>query len=115
MNGFLIDENLPAHLLPTTQWPVFHARELGSSLTDTQLWRLAAQNEWAIVSKDADFTERIVVATLPPWIVHRRIGNVRRTEFKSMIVHLWPQRETFIPARKLINVYRERIEAVSDR
>lgn len=115
MRGYLLDENLPGRLLPTTQWPIFHAREFGPSLTDSQLWTIATQHELAIVSKDADFAERILVITPPPWVIHLRVGNLRLAEFKETIAHLWPQVETLLPRYKLINVYRDRIEAVSDR
>lgn len=82
MRGYLLDENLPGRLLLTTQWPIFHARELGPSLTDSQIWILAAQREWAIVSKDSDFAERILVTTPPPWVIHLRVGNLRLAEFR---------------------------------
>lgn len=115
MRGYLLDENLPSRLLLTTEWPSFHVREFGLGLTDSRIWTLAAQNELAIVSKDADFAERILASTPPPWIVHLKVGNLRIVEFNDTIAHLWPQVEALLPTYKLINVYRDRIEAVSDQ
>lgn len=113
MRGYLLDENLPDRLpLPTSQ-PVFHARDLGASLTDSDLWALARRERWAIVSKDADFAERIVAAGPPPWVIHLRIGNLRLAEFRAFVARVWPRVEALLPAHKLINVYRDRIEAVS--
>ena len=113
MRGYLLDENLPDRLpLPSSQ-PVYHARDLGASLTDSELWALAQREHWAIVSKDADFAERIVIASPPPWVIHLRIGNLRLAEFRSFVARVWPQVEALLPAHKLINVYQGRIEAVS--
>jgi len=115
MRGFLLDENLPAQLpLPTTQ-PVVHARSLGASLTDSEIWSIAEREQWVIVSKDADFAERMMVATPPPWVVHLRIGNLRLSEFQALVVRIWPQIEALLPAHKLITVYNDRIEAVAER
>jgi len=114
VRGYLLDENLPDRLLPTTRWPIVHARAFGPGLTDTQLWTLAAREHWALVSKDADFAARILATGPPPWIVQIRLGNLRLAEFRTVITNLWPQVEALLPAYKLINVYREHIEAVGD-
>jgi predicted nuclease of predicted toxin-antitoxin system len=113
VRGYLLDENLPGRLpLPSGQ-PVYHARDLGARLTDSELWALAQREHWAIVSKDADFAERIVIASPPPWVIHLRFGNLRLAEFRSFVARAWPQVEALLPAHKLINVYQDRIEAVS--
>ncbi|HEX5502483.1 MAG TPA: DUF5615 family PIN-like protein [Thermomicrobiales bacterium] len=109
-----MDENLPDRLIPPTSRPVHHARELGTSLTDSALWAAARREHWAIVSKDADFAARIAATNPPPWVVHLRIGNLRLAEFAAFVVQIWPQVEAMLPAHKLVNVYRDRIEAMSD-
>lgn len=115
MRDYLLDENLPGRLpLPSSQ-PIYHARELGQRLTDSSLWTLAQQEHWVIVSKDADFAERILITSPPPWVIHLRIGNLHLAEFQAFVLHVWPQIEALLPAHKLINVYRDRIEAVSER
>ena len=42
-----------------------------------------------------------------------RVGNLRLAEFRSFVARVWPQVEALLPAHKLINVYRDRIEAVA--
>ena len=64
-----------------------------------------------IVTKDADFSDRILVSSPPPWIVHLRFGNMRRTEFHRFLSSVWKQVESLLPANKLICVYSDRIEA----
>ena len=93
MNGFLFDENLPARLRFTPGLPLTAVSELGPSPTDTQVWDFARQRELVIVTKDADFSERIILHTPPPWVVHLRFGNLRRTEFHILLARVWPQVE----------------------
>jgi len=114
VRGYLLDENLPERLILPSSHPVHHARDLGASLTDSGLWAVARQERLVIVSKDADFAERIIISSPPPWVIHLRIGNMRLTEFRAFILKVWPQIEPLLSAHKLINLYRDRIEAISD-
>jgi len=112
MKGFLFDENLPRVPPLQTSLPVTHALDLGSRPTDSQLWTYAQQHDLAIVTKDADFSPRIVLGTPPPRVVHLRVGNLRGREFATWLKHVWPQVESGIATHKLLNVYRDRLEAV---
>ena len=112
MRGFLFDENLPRVPSLQTRVPVTHALELGSRMTDSQLWEHAQQNDLVIVTKDADFSKRIVLIEPPPRVVHLRVGNMRGRDFTAWLERIWPQIESTIITHKLLNVYRDRIEAV---
>lgn len=112
MKGLLLDENIPSRILFTPQLPVLHATSLGSSLSDTFLWEYARANEYVILTKDTDFSNRILLSDPPPWIVHLRIGNMRKRDFHLFLARVWPDVERLLPARKLINVYADRIESI---
>jgi predicted nuclease of predicted toxin-antitoxin system len=112
MRGFLFDENLPRVPSLPTRLPITHALELGSPSSDSQLWAHAQQNDLAIVTKDADFSQRIVLAAPPPRVVHLRVGNMRGRDFAAWLNSVWPHIESTIATHKLVNVYRDRIEAV---
>ena len=112
MRGCLFDENLPRVPSLPTHLPVTHALELGSRPTDSQLWAHAEQNDLAIVTKDADFSQRIVLGTPPPRVIHLRVGNMRGRDFAAWLERIWPRIESTIATHKLVNVYRDRIEAV---
>lgn len=114
LKGFLFDENLPARVTFTPGLPMVHARDLGPRLSDTDLWTYARERDLVIVSKDADFSQRIMVASPPPWVVHLRFGNMRRRDFHATLARMWPTIQAFLPAHKLVNVYHDRIEAVKD-
>lgn len=112
MNGLLLDENIPSRIIFTPILPVVHSTSLGQSLSDTFLWEYALANEYVILTKDTDFSNRMMLADPPPWVVHLRIGNMRKRDFHLFLAQVWPQVEKLLPAHKLINVYSERIEAI---
>ena len=114
MKGFLLDENVPRNVTFSPALPVIHASELGENVSDSMIWRHAAANELVIVSKDADFSHRMMVSSPPPWVVHLRFGNLRRRDFHALLARIWPRIEAFLPEHKLVNVYADRIEGVRD-
>lgn len=113
MKGFLFDENLPARLTFRTNLPMLSSTLLGPSASDSQAWEHARREEPVIVTKDADFSGRIILASPPPWVVHLRFGNLRRREFHALRARVWPQVETLLKSHKLVNVHADRVEGVS--
>jgi predicted nuclease of predicted toxin-antitoxin system len=113
MNGYLFDSNLPARIQFNPARPVTHARSFGPRPTDTAIWDYACEHDLVIVTKDADFSHRIMAQTPPPRVVHLRIGNLRRREFHALLARVWPRIEFLVQGHKLVNVFRSRIEAVS--
>lgn len=114
MKGFLFDENLPTRLTFTPSLPVVFSTSLGQSPSDGVLWDHGRDQSLAIVSKDADFSDRIMLAAPPPWIVHLRFGNLRRKEYHALLAKMWPRVEALLPENKLICVYADRIESFRD-
>lgn len=112
MNGFLFDENLPARIQFTPSFPITHVSILGASPTDTEIWQYAKERNLVIVTKDADFSDRLMLDWAPPTVVHLRFGNMRKREFHQFLASTWPQIETLITEYKLVNVYLDRIEAL---
>ena len=113
MKGFLFDENIPGRLTFSPALPFSHASTLGSATSDTIIWQHARKNSLVIVTKDADFSHRIMLSSPPPWIVHLRFGNMRKNDFHSFLARQWPQIESLLPDNKLISVYQDRIEAIT--
>ena len=112
MNGFLFDENLPANLRFTPTFTMIHVSVLDESPSDTQIWQYAKQNGLAIVTKDADFSDRLMVDASPPKVVHLRFGNMRHRDFQTFLASVWSRIETLIVDHKLIDIYKDRIEAI---
>jgi predicted nuclease of predicted toxin-antitoxin system len=112
MTGFLLDGNLPARLQFAPGLPVVALSSVGENPTDSQIWDFAKKHDLVIVSKDADFSDRIITNLPPPRVVHLRFGNLRRNEFHVLLARIWPQVESLLKTHKLVNVYADRLEGV---
>lgn len=113
MKGYLLDENLPGTLRFTPSLPIQHVRDLGEGITDSQVWEHAYRNELIIVTKDADFSDRMLLADPPPRVVHLRFGNMRLGEFHEYLESVWSRVEALLDTHKLVHVFLDRIEAVA--
>ncbi len=112
MNGFLFDENLPFNIQFTPSFPLNHVSILGESPSDTQIWNYAQENDLVIVTKDVDFSDRIIISSPPPRVIHLRFGNMRKRDFHTFLTGIWPQVEELIAGHRLVNVYLDRFETV---
>ncbi len=112
MNGLLVDENLPAGLQLPTALRTFHVTDTAESPSDTWVWQRARAERLVVVTKDADFSHRILSSEPPPWIVHVRLGNLRLGAFVQHLNSVWPTIESLLPKYKLITVLPDRIEGV---
>jgi predicted nuclease of predicted toxin-antitoxin system len=112
VTGFLFDENIPRQTTLSASLPIIHATDLGCSVSDSDVWTHAKNHSLVIVSKDADFSNRIMVSSPPPWIVHLRFGNLKRHDYHAFLKRVWPQIEGLLPTHKLINVYLDRVEGI---
>lgn len=113
MNGFLLDENLPLRLKFSPSLPVVHATILGPQPTDSQLWDHAHSGDLIIVSKDSDFSDRMMLSSPPPRVVHLAFGNLRLSDYHAHLKAVWPRIESLIQNHKLVRVHLDRIEAIS--
>jgi predicted nuclease of predicted toxin-antitoxin system len=110
--GFIIDENMPEGIPVSRAVPVAHAAALGSSISDSYIWDVARRDSMVIITKDSDFSDRILLSSPPPWVVRFRVGNMRRARFFDFVAAIWPEVERRLPAHKLVEVYPDRIEAI---
>ena len=112
MKGWLFDENLPVQLRFSPKLPVIPASKVGRNPSDSQIWEFARSHDLVIVSKDADFSDRIITQSPPPRVVHLRFGNLGRNDFHALLARIWPQIETLLKSHKLVNVFADRIEGI---
>jgi predicted nuclease of predicted toxin-antitoxin system len=113
MKGYLFDQNVPSRLEFSPALPVSSVTVLGPNPTDSQVWEHAKRERLVIVSKDTDFSDRIIVNTPPPWVVHLRFGNLRRRDYHALLAKVWPQVGTLLKSHKLVNVYADHVEGIS--
>jgi predicted nuclease of predicted toxin-antitoxin system len=86
--------------------------DLGADWSDTRIWRHAAANGLTIVSKDADFSDRVLLTGDGPSVIHVRVGNFTIGELHRYLTAIWPDVCRASHACRLVRVFRDRIESV---
>jgi predicted nuclease of predicted toxin-antitoxin system len=94
----LFDHNLSYRLVTALQHEYpdsTHVRDVGlSTASDDAVWQYAAQHDFIIVTKDADFHQRSFLIGHPPKVVWIRVGNCST----AMIEALLRRRRTHLQA-----------------
>ena len=81
-------------------------------MPDSLVWQYAKENDYIIITKDADFSDRILLSSPPPRVVHIRIGNTKLRDFHEKMSSVWWQVEELINSYKLVRIFSDRIECV---
>lgn len=113
MARFLIDVNLPYRFSLWHGLEYQHVRDLNEGWTDDDIWAYALEHRMAIVSKDADFSDRVMFSTEPASVVHVRVGNLRIRELHEVLHRHWPWVLAHVERCRLIRLYADRVEAIS--
>ena len=86
----LLDQNLSFKLIQhlNTAFPDSrHVKDFGLTGNDDEaIWRLAAEQDFAIVSKDSDFLYRSLLRGYPPKIIQLRVGNCSTQLIADLLV-----------------------------
>lgn len=80
--------------------------------TDEDIWSVARDKGYTIISKDSDFSHRILLSSPPPRVIHIRLGNVNMRVFHRAVRSYWEEVLLLSETHKLVTVYTDRIEAV---
>lgn len=85
----LFDQNLSHRLVQSLQkeYPDSrHVREVGlQEASDAVVWQYAAQQGFAIVTKDADFHQRSFLFGHPPKVIWVRVGNASTAVIEALL------------------------------
>jgi predicted nuclease of predicted toxin-antitoxin system len=60
MKGYLFDGSVPSRLQFSPKLPMIPLSNAGRNPSDSQIWNFARKHDLVIVSKDADFSDRII-------------------------------------------------------
>lgn len=112
MNHFLVDANLPYHFSLWNRSNYIHINDLDKMMSDSDIWELSRINNYIIITKDTDFSNRILSTEPPPKVIHVRVGNMTIKELHAFLNRIWPEIVTLVEENKLVNIYSNRIEAV---
>jgi predicted nuclease of predicted toxin-antitoxin system len=112
MARYLVDANLPRRLAlwqgPDFDWVADH----DDTWPDSKVWEYARQRDLIIVTKDADFSDRAMLSSPPPRIVHLRVGNMRLGALREFLIRVWPLVAEKAPSHKLLVVHRDSISGI---
>lgn len=100
INKILIDNNLSVKLQEVLA-DVFpgsmHVADLYlTDAVDSQLWKLAQEQEYAIMTKDKDFYHRVSVSGAPPAIIWITRGNCSNREMLELVEKHIPMVRSFL-------------------
>lgn len=112
MKRFVIDANLPCNVSVWQGESFQFVIEIDDEWSDSDIWNYARKNAYTIVTKDADFSHRIIVSKPPPKIIHLKIGNLKLRDLKTFIEENWRDIQSASKDHKLVNVYLDRIESI---
>lgn len=113
MDKFLIDINLPKKIKHFNQPNFLHVRDLSNTMSDTEIWNYARENNLIIVSKDTDFEKRMLFHNPPPKVISIKIGNCSLKDFHEIFSKYWDEAEHFIQSNRMVLVYNNKIEAIN--
>jgi predicted nuclease of predicted toxin-antitoxin system len=80
---YLIDANLPRYFSLWAGEDCEFVHDLGADWSDTRIWSHAATNGLTIVSKDGDFSDRVLLTGERPSVIHIRVGNLTYPGWQS--------------------------------
>jgi predicted nuclease of predicted toxin-antitoxin system len=112
MTKFLIDINLPYYFALWNSNDFIHQKDLDSSWSDEEIWQYAKINNLTIITKDVDFSNKIMLHNPPPKVIHIRFGNLKIKPFYKVITNLWDKVLDVNSNYKLVNVFADRIEGI---
>lgn len=112
MSKYLIDVNLPRYFSLWASDEYEHIANIDDEMKDSAIWEYAKQHDLVIVTKDADFSDRILLSEPPPRIIHIRTGNMKMRDFHQHLNQLWEQICTLSENYKLAQVYNDRVEGL---
>lgn len=112
MAKYLIDANLPYRFSIWSGREYVHVYDIDDALPDSKIWEYAREKDLTIITKDTDFSDRIILGNPPPRVLHIKVGNLKMKPFYDLMVKVWPEVCRLSEQFKLVRVYVERLEGI---
>jgi predicted nuclease of predicted toxin-antitoxin system len=113
MVKFLIDVNLPYYFSLWNSGEFIHQNDINDKASDEDIWQYAKTHKLTIITKDVDFSNKILLHKPPPKVIHIRFGNMKMSEFFIVMTKLWDDSIKINETHKLVNVFVDRIEGIN--
>lgn len=112
MHRFLIDVNLPRKFRVWHTEEYMHQSDLDPSASDAHIWEYAKTHKLTIVTKDSDFSGRVLLFGTPPRVIHLKIGNMPLKAFHDFISSRWTEIIGLSENHSLVVVYQDHMECI---
>ncbi len=113
MEQFLVDVNLPYYFNLWNNENFIHQADISNTATDEEIWNYAKTHNLTIITKDSDFSNRIMFTEPPPKIIHIKIGNMKIKDLHNFLNSVWEDVLNMNKSFKLVNVFTDRLEGIN--
>ena len=113
MPDYLVDVNLPYYFSLWNSESYIHQRDINDEWDDDKIWNYAIEHNLTIITKDSDFSNRIMLHNPPPRVIHIRFGNLKMKDFFLTISRCWDEVISLSASNKLVSVYKDRFEGIN--
>lgn len=113
MPKFLIDVNLPYYFSLWRSDDFVHQFDINDVWSDSQIWEFSKEKKLTIITKDSDFSNRILFSNPPPKVIHVRFGNLKMQAFFKRMNEVWPDVIKLNKDYKLVNIFKDRVEGIN--
>lgn len=112
MQKFLIDVNLPRKFRVWHAENFVHQSDLDPFASDADIWEYAKDHGLTIVTKDSDFSGRVLLQGAPPKVIHLKIGNMPMKQFHDFVSEHWAEMAGLSTHHSLVVVYVDHMECI---
>ena len=112
MLKYLIDANLPYYFSLWASEEYVHVKNIDDQQTDTQIWEYAKEHRLTIVTKDTDFSNRMILSEPPPRVIHIKLGNLKMRTFHTTLSNVWGEVCELSTQYKLVRVFEQRLDGI---
>jgi len=112
MLKYLIDANLPYYFSLWASEEYVHVKDIDDQWTDTQIWEYAKEHCLTIVTKDTDFSDRMILSEPPPRVIHIKLGNMKMKTFHTILSNVWGEVCELSTQYKLVRVFEQRLDGI---
>ncbi len=113
MARYIIGANLPRYASVWARGDCEYVHDIDPALKDIDIWKYAGARRLTIVSKDADFANLVFADEAGPSVIQMRVGNMKFRDLDAFFVRTWRDICDLSARHRLIQVFLDRIEAVS--
>lgn len=113
MANFLINVNLPYYFSLWNNENYIHQNDINDEAKDSEIWNYAKERQLTIVSKDCDFSTRILLNEPPPKVILVKLGNLKMKQFYRLFLPVWKDVLELNKNHELVKIFHNRLEGIN--